>query len=40
MPEHYPTQVLYRRFSKRAKEMLGLALLVLQILKLLLDILK
>jgi hypothetical protein len=39
MPEQQLVLV-FRRFLKRAKEVVGLALLVLQLLKLLLDLLK
>jgi hypothetical protein len=39
MPEQQ-LALVFRRFFKRAKEVLGLALLVLQLLKLLLDLLK
>lgn len=40
MPELKNTHLRFRRFLKRAKEVVGLALLVLQFLKLLLDLLK
>ncbi len=40
MPEQKDWYLLFRRFLERAKEVLGLALLILQLLKLLLDLLK
>jgi hypothetical protein len=40
MPKKHPWQDAIRRFVKVAKEAVGLALLVLQFLKLLLDLLK
>jgi|GEM_PF-6720657 len=40
MPELKDPHLRFRRLLKRAKEVVGLALLVLQLLKLLLDLMK